>query len=168
MSQTMVPISGRIEDDLYQWFISLEYPGARTNSDKLREALKELRTQREASADFIKAQKWLHALADPMRSSLSLLERDQATHSEVVASLSEHAMAMAAVILSARLDSAEGARQVEEQLVRRAIGMTETLFRQALTPSAAAFDTDVVRRNLARLAELAALINPSKQGDSNG
>lgn len=168
MSHTMVPISGRIDDDLYQWFISLEYPNTRTNSDKLREALKELRTQREASQDFLKAQRWLHGMTDPLRSAVSLLERDGATHSEVMASLTEHATAMEALILSAHADTTEEARQLEEQLVRRAIGMTETLFRQALTPSAAAFDTDVVRRHLSRLVELAALIHQTKLGENNG
>jgi len=168
MPQTMVPISGRIEDDLYEWFVSLQYPGARTNSDKLREALKELRQQRDASANFLKAQKWLHSLTDPMRSALAVFEQDQASHSEVLASLSEHVTAMAAVVLSARIDSVDHARKVEEQLVRRAIDMTEILFRQALTPSAAAFDADVVQRHLTRLSELATLINRTKQGERNG
>lgn len=168
MSQAMVPISGRIEDDLYQWFISLEYQGAKTNSDKLREALKELRGQHEASADFVKAQAWMHSMAHPLRQSLSVLERDQAVHSEVMASLIEHVIAMAALVLSGRPDTTEQAVQIEEQLVRRAIGMTEALLRQALTPSAAAFDHDVVRRHSARITELATLINQARKGESNG
>ena len=103
-----------------------------------------------------------------MRLSLSVLERDQAAHSEVMASLTEHVIAMAALVLSARMDTTEQARQTEEQLVRRAIGMTEALLRQALTPSAAAFDPDVVRRHSTRIIELAALIDHPKQGESHG
>jgi len=168
MSQAMVPISGRIEDDLYQWFVSLEYPGAKTNSDKLREALKELRGQHQASADFVKAQTWIHAMANPVRRSLTVLERDQGAHSEVMASLTDHVIAMAALVLSGRPETIEEAAQLEEQLVRRAVGMTEGLLRQALTPSAAAFDPDVVRRHSARIIELATLINQAKKGESNG
>lgn len=168
MSQAMMPISGRIEDDLYQWFISLEYPGAKTNSDKLREALKDLRRQHLASAGFVEAQKWMQGMIDPLRQSLAVIERDQMTHSEVTAFLTDYIVAMAAVAMSARPTTIEEAAQVEEQLVRRAMAMTEALLRQALTPSAAAFDPDVIQRHGARITELATLINQARKGENNG
>lgn len=167
MSQTMVPISGRIEDDLYQWFISLEYQGAKTNSDKLRESLKELRRQHQASADFVKAQTWLHAMSTPLRQSLAVLERDQTAHSEVMTFLTEHVIAMAAVILSSQPKTTAEAIQVEDQLVRRAMAMAEAMLRQALTPSAAAFDSAVIQRHSARLIELVTLINQAPKGENN-
>lgn len=168
MTQTMVPISGRIEDDLYQWFISLEYPGAKTNSDKLREALKDLRRQHQSSEDFVEAQKWIQGMVDPLRQSLAVLERDRMAHSEVMAFLTEYIVAMAAVVLSARPKTIEEAAQIEEQLVRRAMAMTEALLRQALTPSAAAFDPGVVQRHSTRIIELATLINQARKGENNG
>ena len=168
MSQSMVPISGRIEDDLYQWFISLEYQGAKTNSDKLREALKELRRQHQASADFVKAQTWTYEMAEPIRRSLAILERDQTVRSEVISSLTEHVVAMAAMILSNRPQTIADASQVEEQLVRRAFAMTEALLRQALTPSAAAFDPEVIQRHCSRIIEIVTLINQTRKGEDNG
>lgn len=168
MSQTMMPISGRIEDDLYQWFISLEYQGAKTNSDKLREALKDLRRQHQATAGFVEAQKWIQGMIDPLRQSLALLERDQMAHSEVMAFLTDYIVAMAAVVMSARPKTTEEAAQVEEQLVRRAMAMTEALLRQALTPSAMAFDPEIIRRHSTRLIEVATLINQARKGENNG
>jgi flagellar biosynthesis/type III secretory pathway protein FliH len=164
----MVPISGRIEDDLYQWFVSLEYQDAKTNSDKLREALKELRRRYEASEDYVNAQAWLLGMTERMRQSLAVLERDEMVHSEVVAFLVDYIVAMAAVVLSARAGSKEEAIQIEEQLVRRAMAMTEALLRQALTPSAAAFDPEVVRRHSTRILELATIINHADKGEKHG
>lgn len=167
-SSAMVPLSGRIEDDLYQWFISLDYEGAKSNSDKLREALKELRLQNEASADFVKAQAWLQGMTDRLRRSLAIVDRDEMAHSEVVTALIDHVMAMTATLISARPASAAEAAQIEEQLVRRAMALTETLLRQALTPGAAAFAPDVIRRHIGRSLELAMLIHQNKEGDGNG
>ena len=164
----MVPLSGRIEDDLYQWFISLEYAGAKSNSDKLREALKELRLQHEATADSVKTQAWMLRMTDALRQSLALIDRDEMAHSEVVSTLIDHVITMAATLISARPKGSAEAAQVEEQLVRRAMALTEALLRQALTPGAAAFDPEVIQRHIGRTLELATLINTNKQGDGNG
>ena len=155
----MVPVSGRIEDDLYNWFVSLQYEGAKTNSDKLREALRELRDQHMGTADAVTAATWLQKLAAPLRHALSVLDRDEMVHSEVMTLLVEHITSMAATVISARPRTKEEARQIEEQLVRRGFAMTEALLRQAVTPSAAAFDPQVVRRHCDKAVELAKLIN---------
>lgn len=157
--RTMVPVSGRIEDDLYAWFVSLQYEGAATNSDKLREALKELRSQHAGAEDTVTALAWLQKLAAPLRQNLSILDRDAAMHSEVMTLLVEHVTAMAAMVIAARPQNGGEARQLEEQLVRKGFAMTEALLRQAVTPSAAAFDPKVVRRHCERSVELAAFIN---------
>jgi len=164
----MVPLSGRIEDDLYQWFISLQFVGAKSNSDKLREALKELRLQHEASSDFVKAQAWIQGMTDGLRQSLAVIDREEMAHSELLTIFIEYITTMAGTLISARpADTAEAA-QIEEQLVRRAMALTEALLRQALTPRAAAFDPDVIRRHIGRSLELATLINSNRQGDGNG
>lgn len=165
---TMVPISGRIEDELYQWFVSLQYEGARTNSDKLREALKELKQQHDGAQDAVSAHGWLQLLAQPLSQALAQIERDEAEHSEVLSSLIGHVVAMAATILASRPQNKQEAAQVEEQLVRRAFAMAEALLRQAVTPSAAAFSPDVVRRHGARTVELAKLIDQASTGEHHG
>jgi hypothetical protein len=164
----MVPISGRIEDDLYQWFISLDYPGARSNSDKLREAMKELRRQQEAGSDLVKAQAWMQSMTGPLRQSLALIDRDEHAHSDVFTILLEHVLAMAATVVATVPANAADAARMEEQLVRRSFALTEALLRQALAPSAVAFDPEVVRRHSKRIVEISTLINSSKQGEDNG
>lgn len=166
-SGAMVPLSGRIEDDLYQWFISLEYVGAKSNSDKLREALKELRLQHDAASDAVKAQAWLQTRTDSLRKSLIVIDRDESAHSEVFASLIDHIVSMSATLISAKPANLQEAAQIEEQLVRRALTLNEALMRQALTPSAAAFDPEVIHRHIKRTVELANLIHPTTKGDSN-
>lgn len=159
LGRTMVPISGRIEQNLYDWLVSLQYDGAKTNSDKLREALKELRNQHLGVSDAVTASAWIQQLAAPLRHSLAVLDREKGAHSEVVTLLVEHIIAMAASIISARPASTEDACQLEEQLVRRGFALTEALLRQAVTPSAAAFDPEVVRRHSGKAVELAKFIN---------
>ncbi len=167
LSGAMVPLSGRIEDDLYQWFISLDYPGAKSNSDKLREALKELRLQHEANADAVKAQVWLLGKLDRLRNFLLTLDRDQAAHSEVFASLIDHVINMSATLIASKPTSLSEVKQIEEQLVRRSLALHEALLRQALTPAAAAFDPDVIGRHVKRSIELANLISSTQPGDSH-
>ena len=162
ISNSMVPISGRIEDDLYQWFISLQFEGAKTNSDKLREALKELKRQHDGTSDFVTAQAWFQNLCKPLRQRLALVDRDEKLHSEVMAVLIEHITALAATLISAQPQTKEQTVQLEEQLVRRSFAMTEALLRQAVTSSAAAFDPSVMRRHCERTVELAKLINTEK------
>jgi nucleotide-binding universal stress UspA family protein len=163
----MVPLSGRIEDDLYQWFISLDYVGAKSNSDKLREALKELRLQHEATSDAVKAQAWLQTKMNSLRKALIVIDHDEAVHSEVFAVLMDHIVSMSATLMSAKPANLKEAAQIEDQLVRRALALNEALLRQALTPGAAAFDPDVIARHIKRSVELANLIHPTTKGDSN-
>ncbi|WP_395007825.1 hypothetical protein [Undibacterium sp.] len=166
-SGAMVPLSGRIEDDLYQWFISLDYIGAKSNSDKLREALKELRLQHEAASDAVKAQAWLQTKMDALRKALIVIDHDEAAHSEVFAVLMDHIVSMSATLISAKPANLKEAAHIEEQLVRRALALNEALLRQALTPGAAAFDPEVITRHIKRTVELANLIHPTTKGDSH-
>ena len=82
--------------------------------------------------------------------------------------MNEHIATMAATLLSARPHDTTEAAQIEEQLVRHAMALTEALLRQALTSEAAAFDPNVIRRHVGRSVELATLINSSKTGENNG
>lgn len=166
-SGAMVPLSGRIEDDLYQWFISLDYRGAKSNSDKLREALKELRLQHEAATDAVKAQVWLQTKVESLRKALTVIDRDDAAHSEVLATLIDHIVSMSATLISAKPNNLKEAAEIEEHLVRRALALNEALLRQALTPGAAAFDPEVIGRHIKRTVELANLIHPTTKGDNN-
>lgn len=158
-SGAMVPLSGRIEDELYQWFISLRFEGAKTNSDRLREALKELKSQYDGTRDPVTAHTWFQSLARPLRESLARIVRDELAHSDVMSSLMEHVGAMAAALLSSRPQTRDEAVQLEELMVRHTFAMTEALLRQAVTPSASAFDPSVVRKHCERTVELAKLVH---------
>jgi hypothetical protein len=166
----MEMLSGRIPADLYAWFAALEVEGAVTSSDKLRVMLAQLRRQHEGSMDYVNALSWFRDLGARLRQDLAAVERDGSTHSEVVASLIEHAGAMAATVLSAHPRSKREAQAVEDQLVRRAAAMAEALLRQGVTPNAAAYDPKVVRRHCQNLAAMAQLlpITTTAEGGPHG
>jgi hypothetical protein len=163
----METVSARIPADLYAWFASLEVEGAVTSSDKLRVLLAQLKRQHDGAMDYLSATAWFRDLTARLRQDTAAIERDSGVHSEVLNSLSEHLTAMAATVISAHPQTRKEAQVVEDQLVRRAVAMTEALLRQALTPNAAAYDPKVVRRHAASLAEMAQLIasiNPVEGG----
>ena len=164
----MEMLSGRIPADLYAWFAALEVEGAVTSSDKLRVLLAQLKRQHDGSMDYVSALSWFRDLGARLRQDLATVERDSNTHSEVVASLSEHLAAMAALVLSAHPQNKREAQALEDQLVRRASAMAEALLRQSVTPSAAAYDPKVVRRHCSNLAEMAKLIPPTAEGGHHG
>lgn len=155
----MVTVSGRIPDDLYQWFASLKQEGAITNSDKLRLLLGQLKRQHEGSLDYVSALAWFRDVTTPLRVSLSELERDEAMRSEVLLTLLEHLCGLAALLVSSHPRDRKAAIELEESIVRRVFAMTEGLLRQAVTPNAAAFEPKVVRRHSAQTTQLAKLVN---------
>jgi hypothetical protein len=155
----METVSGRIPDELYQWFAALQVDGAVTSSDKLRELLAQVKRQYEGSLDLVSAQAWFRDVVAPLRTRLTTLERDEALHSEVVVQLVEQASALAAVLVSAHPRDKDEAAALEDALVRRVFGMTEALLRQAVTTKAAAFEPGVVRRHSKQTIELARLLS---------
>ena len=157
-SGSMETVSGRIPDDLYQWFASLKLEGAVTNSDKLRLLLGQLKRQYDGSLDYVSALAWFRDVTTPLRVSLSMLERDEAMHSEVLTTLIEHVCALAATLVSSHPKDKQAAIDLEEVVVRRVFAMTEGLLRQAVTPNAAAFSPKVVRRYSAQTTQLAKLV----------
>jgi hypothetical protein len=164
----MEMLSGRIPADLYAWFAALEVDGAVTSSDKLRVLLAQLKRQHDGSMDYVSALSWFRDLGARLRQDLAAVEHDGSTHSEVMASLSEHLAAMAATVLSAHPQTKREAQAVEDQLVRRAAAMAEALLRQGVTPHAAAYDPKVVRRHCSNLAEMAKLIPTTAEGGHHG
>ncbi|MDR2838842.1 MAG: hypothetical protein LBV49_09835 [Azonexus sp.] len=166
---TMLPVSGRLPEDLYQWLASLPLDGATTFSDKLREAIAMLKRRHDGGVDYVEALAMHRDLARPARDRLAAIEHDCGAHSEVLATLFEHIPAIGAALQSARLEKPEDARALEAQLTRRALQLAETLLRQMLTTEAAAYDPLVVRHNAQRLVELAQRISlsPSSQGGAS-
>jgi hypothetical protein len=155
----METVSGRIPDDLYQWFASLRVEGAITSSDKLRELLAQMKRQHDGSLDLVSAQSWFRDVLTPFRTELGALERDEGLQSEVVNVIVEHVAALVAVLLSAHPIDKKEAVTVEDILVRRVFGLTESMLRQAVTPRAAGFDPGVVRRYSKQAVELAKLVS---------
>lgn len=165
---TMEMLSGRIPADLYAWFASLQVEGAVTSSDKLRVLLAQLKRQHEGTMDYVHALSWMRDLGARLRQDVAAIEHETGTHSEVLNSLLEHLTVMFATVISAHPVSKAEAQALEEQLVKRTAAMSESLMRQALTPYAATYDPEVVRRHSGNLVELARLIPSPNQGAQNG
>jgi hypothetical protein len=155
----METVSGRIPDDLYQWFASLRIEGAVTNSDKLRELLAQTKRQHEGSLDLVSAKAWFRDVVAPLRTCLTTLERDDRIHSEVLVQIVEHVSSLAAVLISGHPQDQDEAIALEDALVRRIFGITEALLRQAVTTRAAAYEPGVVRRHAKQTISLARLIS---------
>jgi hypothetical protein len=165
---TMVPISGRIPDDLYQWLATVQLEGATTVSDKMRVAVATLKRLHDGDSDYMGALSMYRDLGRSTRERIAALEPEHG-HSEVLAAVAEHAPALAAGMISAQIHSLADAKALEDQLVRRSMQLAETLLRQALTSHASAYDDQVVRKNTARVVELAQVISSTQEkGGLNG
>jgi hypothetical protein len=158
ISTTMVPISGRIPEDLYQWLATVSLEGASTVSDKMRVAVATLKRLHDGDSDYLGALGMYRDLNRNTRKSIASLEATHG-HSEVLAILAEHAPAIAAGLSSAQISDIQTARQLEDLLVKRTLQLAETLLRQALTSEASAYDSQVIRNNSKRLIELAHVIS---------
>ena len=154
----MEMVAGRVPDDLYQWFASLQLERAVTSSDKLRVLLAQLKRQYEGALDYVSALSWFRDVTGPLRQALGILERDEGKQSEVVTTLVEHLNALAATLVSAQPKSEAEAIVLEQTIVRRVFAMTEALLRQAVTTNAAAFDPKVVQKHCRQTIELAKLV----------
>lgn len=152
---SMEPLSARIPSDLYLWLAQLQVEGATTNSDKLRVLLGQLKRQHDGAFDYVAAHAWTRDLTARLRESLVRTEGQTGQHSEVVSLLLDHFIAAQALVISQAPADGDEARRFEEALVRRAVALSETLLRQGIPPTAAAFDPQVVRRHLAPTLDLA-------------
>lgn len=153
----MLPVSGRIPDDLYQWLSTSSFEGATTVSDKLRVCLAMLKRQQEGDADYDGALEMQRAMGKNLRKQLTKLEPAHG-HSEVLATLLEHAPALMAAIASSQSKDLPEARRLENQLVQRSMQLVESLMRQAITLQARAYDSQVVIRHISPVLELATII----------
>lgn len=154
---SMISVSGRISEDLYHWLSTSSFEGATTLSDKLRVGLATLKRQQEGDADYDGALDMQRALSKNLRKQLAKLEPEYG-HSEVLATLLEHAPALMAAIASAQTQDIAQARRLEDQLVQRSMQMVESLMRQAITRQARAYDPQVVTRHMAAVLELTVII----------
>jgi hypothetical protein len=158
----MVPISGRLPDDLYAWLSTLQLEDATTLSDKLRIAVLHLKRMHEGDTDYLGALSMYRDLGRNTRDQIAQLERETGQHSEVLAALVEHIPAMIAMLHSSQISSENSAKELEAVLVKRTLQLTETLLRQAVTEGAAAYDEKVITNNSTRLLELARLISSTR------
>jgi hypothetical protein len=152
-TQTMVPVSGRIPEDLYQWLATHSLEGAATMSDKLRVAVSTLKRLHDGDSEYNDALALIRDMGRNTRESISRLEQAHG-HSEVTAAVYEHALAMAASLMSAQVATFEDAVTLEERLVRRAMQLSEALLRQGVTSQASAFDPQVIQKHADRVIEL--------------
>lgn len=165
----MVPVSGRLPDDLYDWLAGFVLDGAPTLSDKLRVAVASLKRMQDGDGDYIGALSMYRDLGRGTREHIALLEQRTGLHSEVLATLTEHLPALVAGLHSAPPSSVADAKRLESLLVKRTMQLTETLLRQAVSLRAAAYDPLVIQRNAGRLLELARWIpHPSSPVPEEG
>jgi hypothetical protein len=157
----MMPVSGRLPDDLYGWLATTAMEDAATVSDKVRVAVAHLRRTYVGDSEYFSALNLYRDLGRTTREAIARVEVTEQKHSEVLAAFLEHLPALIATLNSAQLENAEAARHLEAQLTRRLMQLTETLLRQALTDQAAAFDGEVVKKHVGRVCELAHLVSPS-------
>jgi hypothetical protein len=158
----MVPISGRIPDDLYAWLSTLQLEDATTVSDKLRVAILHLKRVHEGDTDYLGALSMYRDLGRSTRDQIAHLEQKTGQHSEVLAALMEHLPALIALLHSSQISSPQSAKELEAALVRRTLQLAETLLRQAITGGAAAFDEKVITDNSTRLLEVARLVSSTR------
>lgn len=154
----MVPVSGRLPDDLYDWLTGLALDGAPTLSDKMRVAVANLRRLQGGDGDYIGALSMYRDLGRGTRDHIAILEQQTGQHSEVLSALMEHLPALVAGLHSAHPSSLADAKRLESLLVKRTMQLAETLLLQALSLHAAAYDPPVIQRNVKRLLELARLL----------
>jgi hypothetical protein len=171
INTTMVPVSGRIPEDLYQWLSTTPLEGATTVSDKLRVAVATLKRLQDGDADYNGALAMHRDLVGNARRQLAEMEPRHG-HSEVLSTIMEHAPAISAAVTSAQIKSLPDAIKLEDQLTQRSLQLAEGLLRQAITRQARAYDGQVVIKNAQSLIELAQMIynnsTRANQGGLNG
>lgn len=155
----MVPISGRIPDDLYTWLSALPLEEAATMSDKLRIAIMHLKRTHDGDTDYIDALSMYRDLGRGTREQIAQLERRTGRHSEVLTAFMEHLPALLAMLNASQALSSDSAQELEAILVKRTMQLAETLLRQAVTQKASAYDENVIHDNASRVIELARLIS---------
>jgi hypothetical protein len=158
----MVPISGRLPDDLYEWLATTTMEEAATVSDKVRVAVAHLRRTYEGDSEYLSALNLYRDLGRTTREAIATLEVAEQKHSEVLAAFFEHLPALIATLNSAQVETVDHAKQLEAHLVRRAMQLAETLMRQSVTAQAAAFDGSVIKKNVSQVRELAELTSSSR------
>ena len=167
----MMPVSGRIPEDLYQWLCTTPMEGAITVSDKLRVAVATLKRLQDGDADYNGALAMHRDLVGNARRQLAELEPKHG-HSEVLSTILEHGPAISAALTSAQIKGLPDAIKLENQLTQRSLQLAEGLLRQAITRQARAYDGNVVVRNAQSLIELAQVIanhlTNTNQGELHG
>lgn len=156
---SMEPLSVRIPSDLYLWLAQLQVEGATTNSDKLRVLLGQLKRQHDGAFEYVAAHAWTRDVTGRCREALVRIEGASGRHSEVLGLILENLTASLAMVVSTAPRDENEACKLEDALVRRAFALTEALFRQATTASAAAYDAGVIRRYMAASIDMAAAID---------
>lgn len=163
----MMPLSGRIPDELYQWLSTASFDGATTMSDKLRVAITTLKQLQEGGTDYNGALSMHRDLCSSTRRQLAQIEPKHG-HSEVLSTILEHAPAISAALTSAQVNGLTDARRLEDQLTQRCLQLAESLLRQAITRKARAYDGEVVSRHSAPLVELANMIHKQSINTQEG
>ena len=158
----MQTISVRVPDDDLEWLMSLEVPGARNPSERIRSLLTETRRQREGMHDYVACAAMLRGFLQPFADAVAAAERRHKVHSEVVATIVDslpEIMAEAIAFVPAAGDKAVAAlTRVEADLCARTMRMLIRLLRLTVTHAVPAYDPAVLDADLAEVIEIGDLV----------
>lgn len=160
---TMLPVSGRLPEDVYNWLAAQQIEGAVTMSDKMRVAITAFKRMQDGDAEYMEALAMQRDMAGSVRMQIAELEQQTQRYSGVLDALLDHVPPLSATVQAAQVGSETEACQLEAQLVRRAMLLCEALLRQGLTYQASAYDPAVVRQFAGPVLELAQVIATHKR-----
>lgn len=163
MASLNTPLSVRLSDEDIGFLAELEVDGAVTASDKIRGLIRQARHRAEPVESFPAALAVSHEQFAAAVRRLRIIEQDLDRHSEVAMGLLTVAEEFLALALTApRPDAVRVADDLvrhEARLVDCAARMTEQLLRWAVTPAAPGYDSAVISRRLAEMADLMRLVS---------
>ncbi|MFN3228901.1 MAG: hypothetical protein ACK41P_03520 [Asticcacaulis sp.] len=164
MASLTTPLSVRLTEGDTAFLSLLEVDGAVTASDKIRALIRQARRRAEPVATFEDALSVSHQQFAPAVRGLHLIEQDRGCRSDVVFGLLATAEAFVALAMTAPGKEASVAdlSRYEARLVEAAARLSEQLLRWALTPTAPAYDPDVVSRRIAGLVEILKLVSAAR------
>ncbi len=166
----MQTLSIRVPDDDFQWLLSRQEAGAKTPSEKLRALLTKTRLQEAGMADYEACAEWMRSLAQPFADAISLLERNQKIHSDLIATVVERVPRMMATLIAERPTGArarEQAIETEAVLAQQCFRLLATVLRAGVTTTPATYDKELFDRFLPEIIEIVILLSNRHRKESN-
>lgn len=173
----MQTLSIRIPDDDFQWLLSIDAPGARTPSEKLRQLVTKAREQDADMSDVRRCTTWMREFTQPLLDAVVNAERTHKLHSDLLANACEHIPNIMASLISAQTTlSGSGSEQplgalqeTEAILMQQCFRFFNSLLRIGITTNPSLYDGKLLDQYLDEILEITAIISTRKaKENSNG